>query len=95
MHQLEELDKTAQRSVATEVESAIDGGACLVDDAGRERILDLCKQVRQKAAELSRSETLQKLQTELQKAAVGNSSTMQQLDVPLGGPPLSLWDWKV
>ena len=45
--QLEDLEATAQRSVAAEVESALESGACLVDDAGRERILDLCKKIRE------------------------------------------------
>ena len=34
MQQLEDLDHAAQRSVAAEVESAVEGGACLIDDAG-------------------------------------------------------------
>ena len=71
MHQLEELDNAAQRSVAAEVESAIEGGACLVDDAGRERMLDLCKQIRDSAAKLSRHDTMLKLQSELHSAALG------------------------
>ena len=40
--QLEELDQAAQRSVAAEVESALESrlgdGACLVDEAGRSRM---------------------------------------------------------
>ena len=44
--QLEDLDQAAQRSVAAEVESAIEGGACLHDEAGRERVLALCAKVR-------------------------------------------------
>ena len=34
MQQLEDLDQAAQRSVAAEVESAVESGACLIDDAG-------------------------------------------------------------
>ena len=56
MQQLEVLDNAAQRSVAAEVESAIEGGACLVDDAGRERILEICGDIHQKAIRLSRPE---------------------------------------
>ena len=41
LNQLEDLDATAQRSVASEVESAIEGGACLTDDVGRTRILNI------------------------------------------------------
>ena len=68
MRQLEELDQAAQRSVAAEVESAIEGGACLLDEAGRERVLALCKQVRNAARRLTRDEHLQKLQQSFQKA---------------------------
>ena len=50
MQQLEELDQVAQRSVAGEVESALESqlgeGACLVDEAGRQRILEICEKVR-------------------------------------------------
>ena len=41
MRQLEELDATAQRSVAKETEYAFESGAALTDEAGRERILQL------------------------------------------------------
>ena len=61
MQQLEELDHAAQRSVATEVESAIEGGACLVDDAGRDRILEICKEIRTQAAKLSQPERMHRL----------------------------------
>ena len=46
MQQLEDLDAAAQRSVAAEVESAVEGGACLTDEAGRARVLELCKAIR-------------------------------------------------
>jgi len=104
MHQLEELDNAAQRSVAAEVESALEGGARLVDDAGRERMLDLCIEIRKRAEKLSKGETLAKLQAELQKAAVGTqewqdpqsvSTTIATFEVPRGSAPLSLWDWRV
>ena len=104
MQQLEELDNAAQRSVAEEVESAMEGGACLVDNAGRERILQICGQIRDGAARISRTDRLHKLQAELQSAAMGKQAwqapdpepgTMPKLDVPRGATPLSLWDWKV
>ena len=54
--QLEELDQAAQRSVAAEVESALEGrlgeAACLVDEAGRARILEICEKVRRSCARL-------------------------------------------
>ena len=70
-HQLEELDSASARSVAAEVESAIEGGACLPDDAGRERILELCSKVRASVKKLSQPDRLRKLQAELQRAALG------------------------
>ena len=68
LNQLEDLDATAQRSVASEVESAIEGGACLTDDVGRTRILDICREVRQNCAKLNVSETRNKLEKELAQA---------------------------
>ena len=94
-NQLEELDNAAQRAAAMEVEAAIEGGGCAVDDDGRERILNLWQQVRKRAAKLTRPETLQKLQAEMQKAAVGEPDTLPRLNVPSIATPLSLWDWKV
>ncbi len=90
--------------MAAEVESAIEGGACLVDDAGRERILEICQDIRNQAAKLSRPNKLQKLQTELQRTALGQQEwqtahdepqTLPKLKVPRSGSPLSLWDWRV
>ena len=101
MQQLEELDHAEQRSVAAEAESAVESGACLIDDAGRERILDICKQIRDGAANMSRPERLHKLQAELQSAAWGkhacqtsaaSDDTMPQMQVPRGSTPLSLLD---
>ena len=71
LHQLEELDKAAQRSVAAEVESAMESGACLVDDVGRERILAICAKVRRSCEKLSASNIEQRLERELQAAAMG------------------------
>jgi hypothetical protein len=76
MQQLEELDRAAQRSVAAEVESALESqlgqGACLVDEAGRARIFDICKKVRSSCARLDDAEKKGKLQLELQKTATGH-----------------------
>lgn len=107
MDQLEELDKASQRSVAAEVESALESGACLVDDAGRERILELCKDIRNQAAKLSQRDRIHKIQAELQKTALGKQDwqrsgasgaepeTVPHLEVPRGSMPLSLFDWWV
>ena len=75
MQQLEELDQAAQRSVAAEVESALESrlgdAACLVDDAGRERILAICDKVRKSCARIDDAEKIFKFQLELQKTARG------------------------
>ena len=71
MRQLEELDKAAQRSVAAEVESALESGACLVDESGRARILALCQEIRRSCEKLSRSDMEATLHAELQKAVAG------------------------
>ena len=77
----EELDQAAQRSVVAEVESAIEGGACLLDEAGRERALALCSKVRQTARKLARDEHLQQLQRSSQKARGAPSA---QTDAAMG-----------
>ena len=41
LHQLQQLEQAAQRSVAAETETALESGASLPDEAGRERILAL------------------------------------------------------
>ena len=75
MQQLEELDQAAQRSVAAEVESAIESqlgeGACLVDEAGRARILEICEKVRKSCIRLDDAAKQGRLQLELQKTAMG------------------------
>ena len=114
MQQLEDLDQTAQRSVAAEVESALENrigeGACLVDESGRRRILDICGKIRTSCARLDDAEKKCKLQLELQKTATGNqdwqhsesagassssSNTIPHLQAPRASTPLSLWDWKI
>ena len=61
MEQLQELDATAQRSVAKETEFALESGAALIDKAGRERILELCCAVRKGAEKLTSSQRLRVL----------------------------------
>lgn len=103
-HQLDEIQCASKRSIAAEVESALEGGACLVDEAGRERLLDMCSQLRSHAKRLSHPERAQKLQAELQKAALGHQVwqrpdgepvTVAELICPRNDQPLSLWDWSV
>jgi hypothetical protein len=105
MGQLEELDATAQRSVAKETEYALESGAALVDEAGRERILELCRAVRKGAKRLVASQRQRRLQTQLARAALGQESWQQgasarapvlpHLEVPRGTVPLSFFDWRI
>ena len=102
--QLDDIQSATKRSIAAEVESAVDGGARLVDDAGRTRLLEMCKDLRKHATRLSQPERLGKLQAELQKAALGQQSwqrpdgeaaMLSELVCPRTDKPLSLWDWEV
>ena len=82
------------------MESAIEGGACLTDDVGRTRILDICRDGRQKCARLAASETKNKLEKEMAEVTQGEVAWQQEvaangillLHVPRGKVPLSLWD---
>ena len=77
--------------------------ACLVDDAGRARILDICKKIRQTCARLDQGGKKHKLQLELQKTATGRqewqktgpSGDLANLLQPRGRVPLSYWDWRI
>ena len=71
MQQLEELTATAQRSVAKEAEHAIESGSALLDEAGRERVLQLRESVRNNAKRLSRPEKDVQLQRDFAHAALG------------------------
>ena len=107
--QLKDLDEAAQRSVAAEVESAVEGGACLMDEVGRARVLDLCAAVRKTASRISSTDRQYKLQAAFQRAANGvpqkvrtcsepaagaSSATVDHLTVPRGKRPMSLFDWR-
>ena len=102
--QLDDIQSATKRSIAAEVESALEGGARLVDDAGRERLLEMCRDLRKHATRLSQPERMGKLQAELQKASLGQQSwqrpdgepaTLSELVCPRTDKPLSLWDWEV
>ena len=47
MHQLQEMSKEAERSVAAEIEAAAEDGDGLLDDAGRKRVLATCTDIRE------------------------------------------------
>ena len=107
INQLEALEKAAEKSVAAELETMIEGDNCsLRDTVGRERILEMCKEIRRGCQRLDTSTMLAKLQHGFTEATAGGSSqasaeerpgdgSMPLLQVPRGRKPLSLWDWKV
>ena len=105
MGQLEELDATAQRSVAKETEYALESGAALIDEAGRERILELCRAVRKGAEKLTSSQRMRALQAQFARTALGQEAWQQcasaaapvlpHLEVPRGRVPLSFFDWRI
>ena len=87
MQQFEELDRAAQRSVAAEVESALESrlgaAACLPDEAGRARILEICDKVRTSCARIDEAGKKFKLQMELQRTATGLQEWQQPAEAPL------------
>ncbi|CAK0796442.1 unnamed protein product, partial [Prorocentrum cordatum] len=106
MQQLEELDHAAQRSVALEIESAAEArlgdGACLVDHAGRERILELCEKIHKKCAKTLRDGEARATPAGTPEdrdwptgAAASSSGTVPHLVQPRGAAPLSYWDWRI
>lgn len=70
-NQLNEVENATKRSIAAEAESLIEGGAGLVDEAGQERILEICRKVRKSAEKLALSDRMYKIQDELRKASMG------------------------
>ena len=77
INQLEELEKAAEKSVAAELKTLMEGGLCpLQDEVGRERILDMCRESRRSCQRLYTSSTLAKLQEGFAKvvAVPGGSS---------------------
>ena len=103
LQQLENLDNAAQRSVAAEVESAVEGGASLIHDVGRARILEICRDVRERCKRLDRPGLETQLQKDMASAARGTTwwqtvdgaEELAHLVVPRAKVPLSLWDWQV
>lgn len=112
MQQLEELDRAAQRSVEAEVESALESrlgdAACLIDEAGRARILEICDKVRKSCVRIDEAGKKFYLQMELQRTATGQQAWQQPSEAPQrcsgelahlvqprGKAPLSYWDWQI
>jgi len=91
LDQLEALDRMTQRSVALETLSAVEGGASLIDDEGRARLLEISRDVWAKCKKLSSSDAQAKLERENQKAVLGVATWQQSLaattqDAGGGGP---------
>ena len=109
INQLEALEKAAEKSVAAELETMLEGDQCtLRDTVGRERILEMCKEIRRGRQRLDTPTMLAKLQHGFAEAATAAGGptegsaearpadgSMPLLQVPRGRKPLSLWDWKV
>ncbi|MCH2141512.1 MAG: hypothetical protein MK077_00725 [Phycisphaerales bacterium] len=87
--QLEDLQNASRRSVAAELESDLENGAGLIDEAGRERTLQLCNDLKNICQKLSPHDADSKLQPELQRAALGHLPTdlgkLANLRVPRDG----------
>ena len=97
MNKLEELDSTAKRSAPQEAVQR-----CMFDDVGRERILQLSRDIHEKCKKLDASDFTTKVEKEMQLALKGRAkwqeideNGMPLLQIPRGKVPLSLWDWKV
>ena len=76
LNQLQEMEKTAARSVATEVEAAVESETVLIDEVGRKRILALCDTVRKQCERLSGDGFKAKLENELRSALEGRAPWM-------------------
>ena len=57
--------------MVAEVDSILEGGACLLDEAGRERVQEACRMVIKSAEKLTMPQRQQKLQAELARASIG------------------------
>jgi len=73
LQKLEELEAAGARSVAVEMETFVDEQQTLVDHVGRQRILDLCKEIHESCQKLSAGDLRRKLEEELRDAVMGKS----------------------
>ena len=72
INQLEALEEAAEKSVAAELETMLEGDQCGLRDAvGRERILEMCKEIRRGCQRLDTPAMLAKLQQGFAEAAAG------------------------
>ena len=73
LQKLEELEAAGARSVAVEMEAFVNEEQTLVDHVGRQRILDLCKEIHESCQKLSAGDLRRKLEEELRDAVMGKS----------------------
>lgn len=73
LQKLEELQEAGARSVALEMETMVDEQRTLVDELGRQTILDLCRQIHDSCRQLSAAEKQSRLERELRDAVMGKS----------------------
>ena len=87
--QLQEMEKTAARSVALEVEAAVVNGTesgGLLDSAGRARLLQMCDDVRAQCQKLSKQDFEAKLERELRLALEGRPPWQLEGAMSAGDP---------
>ena len=78
INQLEALEKAAEKSVAAELETMLEAGQCtLRDTVGRERILEMCKEIRRGCQRLDTPAMLAKLQHGFAEAAAAAGGPTQ------------------
>ncbi|CAE7526468.1 unnamed protein product, partial [Symbiodinium sp. CCMP2456] len=73
LQKLEELQEAGARSVALEIETMVDEQCTLVDELGRQTILDFCRQIHDSCRQLSAAEKQSRLERELRDAVMGKS----------------------
>ncbi|CAJ1335646.1 unnamed protein product, partial [Effrenium voratum] len=86
LQKLEELEQAGARSVALEMESMVEEQRTLVDRLGRQKILDLCREIHQSCRQLSAAEQRDRLERELRDAVMGKSRWLngsQEQPVPI------------
>ena len=73
LEKLDELEAAGSRSVSVEIASRISEDSNLVDHIGRERVLQLCDEIKQTCAKLSAREARTHLEEQLRDAVLGKS----------------------
>lgn len=73
LQKLEELDAAGARSVALEMECAVQEQPTILDEQGRRHIMQLCKEIHESCQKLSARDLKTKLEEELSNAVNGKS----------------------